>query len=1358
MGDFVHLHVHSEYSLLDGAARIETLVSRAADLGMTSLALTDHGVMYGAIPFYKACRERGIKPIIGCEVYYTSGSLKQKGTRQDQPIYHLILLAKNLQGYQNLMKLVSVAHLEGYHYKPRIDPEHLQKYSEGLICTSACLGSEVSQHLLHGRYDEAKAAAERYRDIFEEDFFLEVQDHGLAEQKKVNQDLIRLGRETGIPLVATNDVHYVYEPDHAMQDILICIGTGKTVEDEDRLRIHSSQLFLKSAEEMGRLFPHVPEAIENTRVIAGRCELELEFGRSILPQFDPIPEGLTASDYLAELCRTGLQERYASLSEWEDEAWRRNVEDRLDYELGVIERMGYSDYFLIVWDFIRFAHEEGIVTGPGRGSSAGSLVAYVLNITDVDPIRYNLLFERFLNPERVSMPDIDIDFSDLRRDEVIDYVVRKYGRDRVAQIITFGTMAAKAAVRDVGRALNLPYNDVDKAAKLIPGQLGMTLEAALRTTPELKALADRQPKTAELLEMAMKVEGMPRHASTHAAGVIISREPLTQYVPLQEGTEQTALTQYPMEHLESIGLLKMDFLGLRTLSIIERSLEWIRERSGRAIDWKSVSMEDPLTYEMLGRGDTTGVFQLESPGMRRVLKELRPSVFEDIISVLALYRPGPMEFIPQYIRCKHGQQEVDYPHPVLEGILKDTYGIIVYQEQIMQIASLMAGFSLGEADLLRRAVSKKKREVLDEERAHFVEGSAGQGYTEAEANRVYDMIVRFADYGFPRAHATAYGVLAFQTAYLKAHYPVDFMASMLAAVTGSHHKVAEYSDDCRKMGIAVLGPDVNESGVLFTPVGPERAGAAKDGGKETSAGQGTSSQETWSQETLGQEAESGHGAIRFGLAAIKNVGTNAIESIIKERRSGPYQSLIDFCRRIDLRVCNKRVLESLIQAGALDSLPGHRSQLLAMLEDAVDAAVKWRKDRDDLQLVLDGFVEEVSWEVEYPAVAPYSMTQKLELERELLGLYISGSPLDDYEDVLRRLEPDSLAQLPQYPDGSEVKVAGLVMSSKTIVTKKGQPMAFMELEDRVGKSEVVLFPEVWKRAAPVVQKGRPVLVLAKLQLGDEDFKLLADQVVALDDPQLEQKAAKPAGGGYARGGAGRSAPAAGRPPQAAASPGGRHSAGPGAQPGSAASAAGRPAAPAGGTRPGSPGAAAAPPGTAGRQPQPAAGSPGAAAAPQRSAAGSPGAAAAPQRSAAGSPGAAAASQRSAAGTAPRQAPATAGAPPAGRPPQAAPRTAAPARGQAGTGGSAPARRGAAAPRTAAVQRVYMRISPKHEEPAVLAELKRLITEQAGPLPVVLYYESSQKTLGLSDQYQVKPSPELFHRIEELLGKDSVRVK
>ncbi|WP_159881597.1 DNA polymerase III subunit alpha [Paenibacillus puerhi] len=1245
MSDFVHLHVHSEYSLLDGAARIDDLVGQAASMGMKALALTDHGVMYGAIPFYKACKAKGIKPIIGCEVYFTSGSLREKGSRQEQPIYHLILLAKNITGYRNLMRLVSVAHLEGFHYKPRIDLEHLERYSEGLICTSACLGSEVSQHLLHGRYEEAKKAALRYRHIFGDDFYLEIQDHGMTEQKKVLQETLRLSAETGIRMVATNDVHYVREPDHEVQDILICIGTGKTVEDEDRLKIGTSQLYLKSGEQMAELFAHVPEALRNASVIAEACEVELEFGRSILPQFDPIPAGLTAGEYLAELCGQGLVERYAGTSDWLDKEWRGSVEDRLSYELGVIERMGYSDYFLIVWDFIRFAHEQGIVTGPGRGSSAGSLVAYVLKITDVDPIKYRLLFERFLNPERVTMPDIDIDFSDLRRDEVIDYVVRKYGRDRVAQIITFGTMAAKAAVRDVGRALNVPFQEVDRAAKTIPHQLGMTLEEALRVSPELQALAAKQPKTAELLRFAMKVEGMPRHASTHAAGVIISREPLTEYVPLQEGNEQTALTQYTMEHLESIGLLKMDFLGLRTLSIIERTLAWIRDQTGEALDWSRISTDDPLTYELLGRGDTTGVFQLESPGMRRVLKDLRPSHFEDIISVLALYRPGPMEFIPQYISSKHGETEAQYPHPDLEPILRDTYGIIVYQEQIMQIASRMAGFNLGEADLLRRAVSKKKREVLDEQRAHFVEGSLGEGYTEQDANHVYDMIVRFADYGFPRAHATAYGVLAFQTAYLKAHYPVPFMASMLTAVTGSHHKVAEYVDECRRMGIAVLPPDVNESGYLFTPA-------------------------------LAGESP----AIRFGLAAIKNVGTHAIESIIEGRKEGPYESLSDICRRVDLRVCNKRVMESLIQGGALGTLPGHRAQQLAMLEDAVDSAVKWRKDREALQLVLDGFDEEVTWELEYPEISPYTLMQQLELERELLGLYISGSPLDDYEELLRRLELDTMALLPEYAEGSEVMVAGLVVSNKTIVTKKGQPMAFMELEDRVGKAEVVLFPEVWKTHAPLVQKGHPVLVIARLQHGDEQFKLLADRLVALNDPHIELKAVKsgvrpetPSGGrtGYAGYPKGKRQETSGPAAREAA-------AGGTARQGAAAVQAKTPERlpPEGGTvREG------------------------------------------------GAPWKGDGSQRSAAfATESRPA----------------------------AGGDRPA--------PSATQRVYVRIAAEREQPAVLAALKQLIGQHGGPLPVVLYYEKTQKTLGLSGEFNVKPSPQLFAQIEELLGKQSVKVK
>ncbi|WNR43355.1 DNA polymerase III subunit alpha [Paenibacillus roseipurpureus] len=1073
MSSFVHLHVHSEYSLLDGAARMEELVSQAAQLGMTSLALTDHGVMYGAIAFYKACKQRGIKPIIGCEVYFTAGSIREKGTRQEQPIYHLILLAKNEQGYQNLMKLTSIAHLEGFHYKPRIDLEHLAKYAEGLICLSSCLGSEVSQHLLHNRYDEARQAAERYHAIFGDDYFLEIQDHGMIEQKKVMASMIELSKETGIPLIATNDVHYVTEPDHVMQDILICIGTGKTVEDTDRLKMGTSQMYLKSEEEMRRLFVHVPEALTNTAVVASRCNLELTFGKSILPSFRPIPEGMTAGDYLQELCRQGLEQRYSSKPEWSEpgsSSLKQQAEERLAYELGVIAKMGFSDYFLIVWDFIRFAHEKGIMTGPGRGSSAGSLVAYVLRITNVDPLQYKLLFERFLNPERITMPDIDIDFSDERRDEVIDYVVAKYGHEHVAQIITFGTMAAKAAVRDVGRVLNVPYGDVDRAAKAIPNQLGMTLKEALEVSADLKGMVARQPKTAELLDMAMRVEGMPRHASTHAAGVVISREPLTQYVPLQEGTTQTALTQYTMEHLEAIGLLKMDFLGLRTLSIIERTVDWLEQMEGVHIVFDELEMDtDPLTYEMLSRGETTGVFQLESTGVRKVLKELKPSEFEDIISVLALYRPGPMEFIPKYIAGKHGLVEVAYPHATLEPILRDTYGIIVYQEQIMQIASSMAGFSLGEADLLRRAVSKKKREVLDEERTHFVSGSLRQGFTAQEANLVYDMIVRFADYGFPRAHATAYGVLAFQTAYLKAHYPIYFMASMLTAVMGNHRKVAEYVDECRRVKLAVLPPDVNGSRTVFTP--------------DPSAG-----------------------AIRFGLAAIKNVGTQAIDAILSERKKGPFESLLDFCRRVDLRVCNKRVVESLIQGGAFDSLGGHRAQLLAILDETIASATKWRKERDDLQLHLFGFVEEPNWEVEVPNIPPMPQSKQLELEKELLGMYISGHPLDTYVEALAEIDAVQIHQLTELPDHSDVLVAGMILSNKTIVTKKGDPMAFMELEDRIDKVEVVLFPETWKKSAPLVGKGRLVLVRGKLQLQDEDPpKLLAEQLAALDDPEAVQR-------------------------------------------------------------------------------------------------------------------------------------------------------------------------------------------------------------------------------------------------------------
>ncbi|MFC0393200.1 DNA polymerase III subunit alpha [Paenibacillus mendelii] len=1225
--DFVHLHVHSEYSLLDGAARIRNLVARAAELGMKALALTDHGVMYGAVPFYKECRKHGIKPIIGCEVYLTAGSRFEKGSRKDNPTYHLILLAKNETGYQNLMKLCSIGHLEGFHYKPRIDMEVLAAYSEGLVCLSSCLRGEVSWHLLHDRTEEAHAAAIRYRDIFGEDFYLELQDHGLLDQKKVVQAMIALSQETGIPLTVTNDVHYIEAADAAVQDVLICIGTGKTVEDEGRLRILTDQLYLKSADEMARQFRQAPEAVARTVEIAAKCQLELTFGRTLLPSFGPIPAGMTSASYLNALCREGLEARYAGNPEWtSDPSYRERAEQRLNYELSVIDSMGFNDYFLVVWDFIRFSHDQGIRTGPGRGSSAGSLVAYTLRITDVDPLKYKLLFERFLNPERISMPDIDIDFNDERRDEVIAYVSAKYGEEHVAQIITFGTLAARAAVRDVGRAMAVPFAEVDRAAKLIPGQLGMTLEEALRVSSELREAYERQPKTRAMLDMAVKVEGMPRHASTHAAGVVISGKPLTHVVPLQAGTEQTALTQYSMEHLEAVGLLKMDFLGLRTLSILERALQWVKRQHGITVDFRFIPDDDPLTYEMLSHGDTTGIFQMESAGIRRVLRELKPTKFEDIVSVVALYRPGPMEFIPKFIQGKHGIVEVEYPHPSLEPILADTYGIIVYQEQIMQIASSMAGFSLGEADLLRRAVSKKKREVLDEQRAHFVQGSLGQGFSEDDANRVYDMIVRFADYGFPRAHAAAYGVLAFQTAWLKANHPVPFMASMLASVTGNQRKTAEYVDECRRMGIDVLPPDVNESNISFTPKG---------------------------------------GAIRFGLAAIKNVGSQAIESIMKERAERPFDSLLDLCRRVDLRVVNKRVLESLIQAGACDTLSGHRAQLFAALDETVDAASKWRKEREELQLEMFGFDEIQNWDVELPDVQPFTTGQLLALERDLLGLYLSGHPLDDYESTLEQLPLDRLVDLAEAPEGGSALIAGMIVSAKRFTTKKGQAMAFLELEDRIMRVEAVAFPTIWTRHASLLEPGSLAIMLATVQHQDDDFKLLLEDVVPLGRPDLNlaeqvQRLQRQANSRGASRGAGAPAPEA--------QTGARRSGGGGGAP------------------------------------------------------------------LAQAPGAAV----------PAQQPARRGRPSAPASTAGLRSEAAPAPAAAGSGKRQ--------------QRMYIKIASGREEAAALEQLKALLAGNNGPLETVLFYESQQKTVALSDAYRVKPSVQLIARIEALFGKGSAVVK
>lgn len=1266
MTPFVHLHVHSEYSLLDGAARIRDLVSQAAESGMTAMALTDHGVMYGAIPFYKACKQHGIKPIIGCEVYYTAGSRKEKAARKDQPIHHLLLLAKNEIGYRNLMKLSSIGHLEGFHYKPRVDAEVLQQYHEGIICLSACLGGEIPQHLLHEQPEEAKKAALRYQAIFGEDFYIELQDHHIPEQKKVMPLLINLAKELNIPLVATNDVHYLTEEDAKTQDVLICIGTGKTMDDEGRFRIPTNQLYLKDSEQMESLFRHVPEAITNTNVIADRCELELTFGESLLPSYYPIPDELSPERYLEQLCRTGLEQRYQDTMYWTDPQERQNIEERLNYELKVIGSMGFADYFLIVWDFMKYAHAQGIVTGPGRGSSAGSLVAYVLEITNVDPIKYKLLFERFLNPERITMPDIDIDFSDLRRDEVIEYVVSKYGRDHVAQIITFGTLAARAAVRDVGRALNVPYADTDKAAKLIPAQVGMTISKALDQVPELRDRYEKSAPVREMIDTALKVEGMPRHASTHAAGVVISSGVLTDIVPIQEGSEIAVLTQYPMESLESIGMLKMDFLGLRTLSIMERCMTWIAEQEGHPVDFSKISDHDPQTYEMLSQGDAMGVFQMESPGVRRVLRDLKPTAFEDIVSVVALYRPGPMDFIPKYIESKHGRTVPEYPHPDLEPILSDTYGIIVYQEQIMQIASQMAGFTLAEADLLRRAVSKKKREILDEERVHFVKGSIEQSYTEQEANVVYDMIVRFADYGFPRAHAAAYGVLAFQTAYLKAHYPVQFIASMLTAVMGTHRKVAEYVLECRRIGIEVLPPDVNTSGVTFTPVTAamqqelEQQLLSKESATddENAEAQDTAS----SSESLNSsQTSSSTGNIRFGLGAVKNVGTQAINSIIKERQDRPYDSLIDFCRRVDPKACNKRVIESLIQAGAFDSLPGHRAQLLTMLDDTIKEAAKWRKEREELQIEMFadlGFVETHNWEVSYPDVAPYTTGEQLEFERELLGLYLSGHPLDDYEQVIEDSGLSRLMNLHEGEDESIVAVAGMVVSLKLITTKQGKSMAFMELEDQIERCEVVLFPEVWRKSSALVDKGLLLSVRGKLQKEDEGFKLLAEEVVTLSEESARELA------------------------------------------------------------------------TRARQRMHIAKNKATAQTKQTNKSSSTSTAKPYTKSTT--------SAKSVAPTEQETVPSSS------------------ASGVASVVNDAP--HTDSHPEPVLKQRVFIKITKEAQQADKLAVLKKLLASHPGPVGTLLFYEETQKLFDLSETYSIKPSPELFQEMEQMLGEGTVKIK
>jgi len=1061
-GGFVHLHCHTEYSLLDGAARIKKLVSAAREQGMGALAITDHGVMYGVLDFYKEAKKQGIKPILGCEVYVARRTRFDKEPRMDESPYHLVLLAENEQGYRNLLKLVSTAFLEGFYYKPRVDKDLLRECHEGLIALSACIAGEVPGLVLKDHKQKARENAEEYQEIFGEgNFFLELQDHGMEEQRKVNSGLIDISRSTGIPLVVTNDLHYVERGDAKVQDVLLCIQTGKTVSDPGRLSFASDQLFLKSYEEIQLSFGEYPEALANTLRIAERCNVEFSFGESHLPHF-AVPEGYSLDSFLAEKCWDSLGEVYQEVTP--------QLRERLEYELGVIFQTGFSGYFLIVADFCGYARRNGVVVGPGRGSAAASLVAYLLGITSVDPLKYGLLFERFLNPERVSMPDIDIDFDPEGREKVIKYVVDKYGADKVAQIITFGTMAAKAAVRDVGRAMGLPLAQVDKVAKLIPGELGITIQRALEISPDLGALYKENGEIQELLDMAMAVEGMPRHSSTHAAGVVIAKEPLMNYLPLQKTSDGAVITQFPMKLVEEIGLLKMDFLGLRNLTIISATIDLVKRTRGLELDINRIDMDDEAAYRLLASGETTGVFQLESSGMRAILKELKPSVFEDIIAVLALYRPGPMEQIPEFIRRKHGG-EISTLHPKLADILQNTYGIIVYQEQVMQIARDLAGYSLGRADLLRRAMGKKKKEIMDEERRNFVEGlisangeviipgAVKLGVDAGLANSIFDLMAKFAEYGFNKGHATAYAVISYQTAWLKSNYPLEFMAALLTSVMGSADKVSYYIEECRKMGIEILPPDVNESYETFSISGK---------------------------------------SVRFGLAAIKNVGVGVVQSIIRERvGGGAYTSLLNFCERVDGKVLNKRVLESLIRSGAFNSLGLNRAQLLIMLEPSLEVAQTRQKDLASGQISLFDLGQTAEVQLKVPSMEEFSSKEILAMEKELLGLYLSGHPLREFSGRLAG-QVTEIAEIGQFQDGSSLALAGVITASRKTVTRKGEAMAYFTLEDLSASIEVLVFPRTFLLVGPLVSEDRLVWVKGRLSKNEDEIKLFAENVKPLE--------------------------------------------------------------------------------------------------------------------------------------------------------------------------------------------------------------------------------------------------------------------
>ena len=1029
--NFTHLHVHTEYSLLDGSNKIQEYVNRVRELGMDSAAITDHGVMYGVIDFYRAARAAGINPILGCEVYVAPGSRfdREIGSGDDR-YYHLVLLAENNQGYANLMKIVSKSFVEGFYYKPRVDLQLLEKYHEGLIALSACLAGEVARFLTRGMYEDAKAAALRYQDIFGKgNFFLELQDHGIPEQQNVNQQLLKMHRETGIELVATNDVHYTLAEDAQPHDVLLCLQTGKKLSDENRMRYDGGQYYVKSPEEMERLFPYATEALENTHKIAERCHVEIEFGVTKLPKFD-VPEGYTSWEYLNELCFKGLEERYQPVTE--------ELKERLNYELSTIKNMGYVDYFLIVWDFIRYARDHDIMVGPGRGSAAGSLVAYTLGITQLDPIRYDLLFERFLNPERVSMPDIDVDFCFERRQEVIDYVRRKYGDDCVVQIVTFGTLAARGVIRDVGRVMDLPYAQVDTIAKMIPQELNITIDKALKMNPELKKTYEDQPEIHDLIDTARRLEGLPRHTSMHAAGVVISQKDVSEYVPLSRAQDGSIVTQFTMTTLEELGLLKMDFLGLRTLTVIQNAVHLIEQDTGVHLDMQQIDYNDKKVLDSLGTGRSDGVFQLESAGMKNFMKELKPQSLEDVIAGISLYRPGPMDFIPQYIRGKNHPDTIQYDCPQLEPILKPTYGCIVYQEQVMQIVRNLAGYTLGRSDLVRRAMSKKKAAVMEKERQNFVYGNEAEGVpgciangiSEQVANKIYDEMIDFAKYAFNKSHAAAYAVVSYQTAFLKYYYPVEFMAALMTSVIEMPNKVAEYIQVCRQMGISILPPDVN-CGIY---------GFSVD-----------------------------HGAIRYGLSAIKSVGRPVINALVEEReKNGTYRSLKDFIERLT-GIVNKRAIENFIKAGALDCLEGNRRQKMNVYGQIVDSIAQEKKNSFAGQMSLFDLVsdeDKKDFEIRMPNVEEYDKETILAYEKEVLGIYLSGHPLEGYRGIMDKMisakttdfQPDEESGIPKVYDGQKVIIGGMITERTIKYTRNNKVMAFLTVEDLVGTVEVVVFP------------------------------------------------------------------------------------------------------------------------------------------------------------------------------------------------------------------------------------------------------------------------------------------------------------